>query len=125
MQYLKIDEVNCFVRFYGEESTILIKSNLYDLKFEDCEKEFACLIDGIAVLVGTRKYTEFILQDEIHRIKLGSPKRELWIDGEWYSLYFDENPIVINLAGQDRKVFLQKTNMKIEVGKVARRDLCL
>ena len=57
--------------------------------------------------------------------KLGSPKRELWIDDQWYNIYFDENPMVINLAGRDRKIFLQKADMDVEIGNVPRRDLCL
>ena len=70
-QMLTIDQVDCYVRCYGEESTILRNSNLYDLKFLDSDKVYACIIDGIAVLVGTRKYSEFTLDEEVHQIKLG------------------------------------------------------
>ena len=45
------------------------------------------------MLIGTKDYTEFNLNREIHRMKIGLPTRELWIDGEWYSLCFNEKPI--------------------------------
>ena len=38
LQNIPIDGVDCFVRFYGEQGTVLIKSNLYDVRFQDCEK---------------------------------------------------------------------------------------
>ena len=38
LQNIPIDGVDCFVRFYGEQGTVLIKSNLYDVRFHDCEK---------------------------------------------------------------------------------------
>ena len=38
LQILPINGVDCFVRFYGDEGTVLMKSNLYDLKFRDCQK---------------------------------------------------------------------------------------
>ena len=38
LQILPINGVDCFVRFYGDEGTVLMKSNLYDLSFRDCQK---------------------------------------------------------------------------------------
>ena len=38
LQILPINGVDCFVRFYGNEGTALMKSNLYDLSFRDCQK---------------------------------------------------------------------------------------
>ena len=38
LQILPINGVDCFVRFYGDEGTVLMKSNLYDLRFRDCQK---------------------------------------------------------------------------------------
>ena len=38
LQILPINGVDCFVRFYGDQGTVLMKSNLYDLKFRDCQK---------------------------------------------------------------------------------------
>ena len=38
LQILPINGVDCFVRFYGDEGTVLMKSKLYDLKFRDCQK---------------------------------------------------------------------------------------
>ena len=45
------------------------------------------------MLIGLQDYTDFNLNHEIHRMKIGLPTRELWIDGEWYSLCFNEKPI--------------------------------
>ena len=77
------------------------------------------------MLIGTKDYTEFNLNHEIHRMKIGLPTRELWIDGEWYSLCFNEKPIAIRLANQDCNVFLEKADLQVDIGKVERRDLCL
>ena len=77
------------------------------------------------MLIGTKDYTEFNLNHEIHRMKIGLPTRELCIDGEWYSLCFNEKPIAIRLANQDCNVFLEKADLQVDIGKVERRDLCL
>ena len=81
----------------------------------------------VHVALGSPDYTEFVIDNEIHRIKIGAPTRELWIDGKWYNLFFDGEPIQINIANRTRDVFFEKLAEfpNVDIGIVARKDLCL
>ena len=53
-------------------------------------------IDGDASVVpmlplDTREYTDFALDGVPHKIRIGAPTRELWVDGQWYELHNDDN----------------------------------
>ena len=143
-QEIPLDDRSRFVRFYGEEGTVLIDSDQYDLKFQvrDQAKDQTCKVTFsmdartttehdviVHVPLGSPDYTEFVIDNEIHRIKIGAPTRELWIDGKWYNLYFDGEPITINIANRNRDVFFEKLLQIdipiVDIGKVARKDLCL
>ena len=76
-------------------------------------------------IAGKQDYTEFKIDNEIHRVKIGAPTRELWIDGIWYSLFFDGEPIRVRVGNRDWDVFLEKEAPNVDIGKVSRQDLCL
>ena len=62
----------------------------------------------------------------MHRVKIGAPTRELWIDGAWYSVFFDCRPVSIKIGSRSWDVFLEDGAAPIvDIGKVARKDLCL
>ena len=62
----------------------------------------------------------------MHRVKIGAPTRELWIDGNWYSVFFDCRPVSIKIGSRSWDVFLEDGAAPIvDIGKVARKDLCL
>ena len=132
---IEIDEVPRVIRFYGEEGTILMDDPndgchvLYDLKFkviEGQEPTRTITIDNnfmLEVPVDSFDYTEFTYEGFPHRIKIGAPTRELWLDGRWYSCYFN-NLIKVQIGGQLRPLHLSGPPPRVDIGRVARRDLC-
>ena len=49
-----------------------------------------CPLSRIKVWVNlvADSYTEFMLNDRRHSIKIGKPTREIWIDGSWHECFF-------------------------------------
>ena len=77
-------------------------------------------------ITGSLDHTEFRIDNEMHRVKIGAPTRELWIDGAWYSVFFDCRPVSIKIGSRSWDVFLEDGAAPIvDIGKVARKDLCL
>ena len=81
-------------------------------------------IEGLAVTVNYFNYTEFEIDGEIHRIKIGSPSRELLIDGKWYPCSFGYS-IDVPIGPRMRKVTLEGEAPFLDIGSIPRQDLCL
>ena len=78
------------------------------------------------LIAGSFDHTEFKIDNEIHRVKIGAPTREIWIDGAWYSIFFDGRPVKVNMGSRTWDVFLEDGAAPIvDIGKVPRKDLCL
>lgn len=132
---IEIDNVPRMIRFYGDQGTILMtdKDNqnvIYDLKFRVLEGDLPVrkvVIDNdmeLAVPVSSPEYTKFMLDgNQEHSIKIGAPTRELWIDGLGYSCYFD-NSINVQIGNKVRTVYLGGPAPHVDIGTVARKDLC-
>ena len=135
IQSIEIDEIQRVIQFYGNVGTILMPNpedgttDLYDLNFkaDDSLPTRNVIIDEsltISVPVFSQdNETEFMIDNEVHRIKIGAPTRELWIDGQWYSCYFD-NRITVPIGGRVRSVFLEGPAPRVDIGQVARKDFC-
>jgi hypothetical protein len=131
---IEIDNVLRTIRFYGEEGTIVMTredgtNEIYDLNFKPDNTSVTrnIVFDDkivIPVPVHSPEYTEFVLDGQPHRVKIGAPTRELWIDGRWYSVYFD-NLIRIPLGnGPLKSVFLEGPPPNVDIGNLIRSDLC-
>ena len=81
--------------------------------------------DNIVVYnqVGSPAYSELILDGESHRIKIGSPTRELWVDGQWHECYFNSK-IHVRIGQREHSVFLGGDAPTVKIGE-GRPDLCL
>lgn len=86
MRTIPIDNIPREIRFYDDKAVILmaaddprllgfepgIRSVFIDNMTIDCP------VDG--------DYVDFLLDGQIHKVKIGAPTRELYIDGKWYEL---------------------------------------
>ncbi len=133
------------IRFYDETATcVMDESDVRELTFErpsgDDEAAAALrrvLIDGDASVVppleiGGAEYAEFTLDGAQHRIKLGAPTREVWLDGRWYECRFGDkagqygNEIRVQLGHANRSLRLEGPKPAVRpLWKSPRRpDLC-
>ena len=95
---IQIDNHPREIRFYEESATCVMADNaVAELSFQRGEEPGTrqATIDGDASVVpmlplDTNEYTDFALDGVPHKIRIGAPTRELWVDGQWYELYFDK-----------------------------------
>ena len=59
----------------------------------------------------------------IHRIRLGAPTRELYIDGKWYECFFGGPPVTIEIDGKMHVVKLEGPPPQVKIGIMKRTDL--
>ena len=59
----------------------------------------------------------------IHRIRLGAPTRELYIDGKWYECFFGGPPVTIEIDGKMHVVRLEGPPPQVKIGLLKRTDL--
>jgi pre-mRNA cleavage complex 2 protein Pcf11 len=59
----------------------------------------------------------------IHRIRLGAPTHELYVDGKWYECIFGGPPAMIEIGGKKHIVQLEGPPPKVKIGSVKRTDL--
>lgn len=85
-------------------------------------------IDGDTSIVpplplDTSEYSDFFLDGGVpHKVRVGAPTRELWVDGQWYECYFDKQ-IRIRIGQSFRTVGLGGPPPSVKIG-VPRPDLC-
>ena len=77
-------------------------------------------IDGDASVVpmlplDTSEYTDFALDGVPHKIRIGAPTRELWVDGQWYEPYFDKH-ICLHLGQSFHSVGLVGPPPSVKIG---------
>ncbi|XP_065337867.1 pre-mRNA cleavage complex 2 protein Pcf11-like isoform X1 [Cloeon dipterum] len=122
---LVIDGLSRMVRYYGDETFILLS---YDdprevsffpeertIEFENGYK--------VTMMIGSPP-KDVMIGGSMHRIKLGAPTRELNIDGVDYSCYFGGAPIQIELNGRPMRVQLHGPPPRVKIGEFRRTDYC-
>ena len=62
--------------------------------------------------VNADRYTEFVLNRRTHKIKIGKPTRELWIDGDWHECYFN-NKLRVRIDGTYHQATTQCLNIPV------------
>lgn len=68
-------------------------------------------------------YQEVVIAGHPHKIRLGAPTRELYIDGKWYECYFGGPGVGIELDGQIRVVKMEGPPPHVKIGTEKRTDL--
>merc|ERR1719431_1306870 len=124
---LNIDDIARNIRYYGEIATIVMEDNkICDLSFQPDTEDRRVIVDDSVVIftrVNETDYSTFTLNGEVHKIKIGPPTREVWVDGAWYECYFN-NKVAVRIGASMHTVFLEGTPPTVKIGD-PRPDLCL
>ncbi|XP_033608377.1 polyadenylation and cleavage factor homolog 11-like, partial [Cryptotermes secundus] len=67
-------------------------------------------------------YKECIIYGSTHRIRLGAPTRELYVDGKWYGCSFGGPPVTVEIGGKKHIVKLEGPPPEVKIG-LKRTDL--
>ncbi len=84
MRTIPIDNIPREIRFYDDKAVILMAADDPRLLgFQPCAR--GVLIDNVPLprTATNERFTEFVLDGQMHQIKLGEPTRELYIDDKW------------------------------------------
>ncbi len=141
---ISIDNHPRDIRFYEETATcVMAENDVRELSFErpktpppPAEGEAPpppplttrrVIIDGDESIVpalelGSSEYTDFVLDGVAHKIRIGAPTRELWLDGQWYECYFDKE-IRVRIGQSFHNVRLEGPPPSVHIGE-RRPDLC-
>ena len=123
---IRIDGFDREIRTYGHQGIILLNwDDPRAISFEEPELNYAYDIvfeNYKFVMTMTLKegYKEFTLDNKCHKIKLGFPSREIFIDNKGYQCYFTTNkPTFVHLEGQRRNIHIdgKKPNVYIKESK--------
>jgi pre-mRNA cleavage complex 2 protein Pcf11 len=126
---IEIDKMPRDIRFYGEMATIILgPADVRRISFKVLAHDFSrnVIIDDqirIKLPIDVQEYVVFPLNGMEHRIKLGAPTRELWVDGKWYQCFFNETTRV-RFGANFHKVFLEGPPPNVEIGKVTLNHIC-
>ena len=126
---IDIDATPRDIRFYGEMAAIILgPSDVRNISFKVVGLDFVrtVIIDDkmhIKLPINGPEYFNFILNGVDHRIKFGSPTRELWIDGNWYQCFFNDM-ISVRLGANYHTFFLEGPPPNVEIGKIPLKHIC-
>ncbi len=124
---------HCDIRFYGETGVcVMTEDEVRELSFKPREDEDAVayrrvFIDGDESViprldVSAAEYTDFCLDGVTHKIKIGAPTRELWIDGQGYECFFGSE-VRIRIGQSFHTLRLEGPAPEVHIGD-RRPDLC-
>lgn len=124
---IPIDNMQREIRFYEETATCVMgEGDIRELSFQAQGTRRVILDEDTSIIpalhLDNKEYTDFVLDGITHKIKIGAPTRELWIDGQWYECYFN-NEIRIRLGQRFHTLFLEGPAPVVK-HDVLRTDLC-
>lgn len=115
------------IRTYGSTAIILMDDlEPMTISFEDGHCEVVFDEGKFVIPMRTNDdYKEFIIDDEVHRVKLGVPTQELFLDGKGYQCFFGGKPITVFLSGRPRTIRLVGNPPSVTIGKEINKDYLL
>ncbi|XP_016845567.1 uncharacterized protein LOC100121761 isoform X2 [Nasonia vitripennis] len=123
---INIDDTPREIRYYGHAGVIFMNwDDPRDIGFQNGARRIS--IDGKDTVVCSFNddYREFTYEGEVHKIKLGAPTRELYIDDKWYQVYFGGQAIMVDLGNKKVSVKLDGPPPQVKIGTTKRTDLVL
>lgn len=123
-QTINIDGVSREVRFYGPTAITFVSwDDPREIYFQGPPKN-VIFDDLFSVLCHfNAPDREFLLDCQPHRVRLGAPTRELYLDGKFYECFFGGSPIFTDLGGVKRSVKLEGPPPSVNIGTSKRQDL--
>ncbi|KAG5673844.1 hypothetical protein PVAND_003855 [Polypedilum vanderplanki] len=126
MRTLRLDGTrDHLLRFYGEIAIIFNESGeAHDIRFSSGQSKV--VIDDVysQVLDFNDSYKPIIIDGIMHKIKFGSPTRELYIDENFYECYFNNQITQIVLGDKVRRVRIEGKAPEVKIGN-KRKDVVL
>ena len=123
-----IDQIMREIRIYGTTVIALMeRDDPRELTFEDGKAKI--VFEGgkfiLPMHIG-EPYKEFKIDGEPHRVRLGVPTRELFLDGVGYQCFYGNpgNPIQIFFAGKNRRIALDGKAPNVKIGPTKNFDFC-
>ncbi|KAK6625832.1 hypothetical protein RUM43_006131 [Polyplax serrata] len=122
MKSINIDGTARDIRFFGDTAIVMLSwDDPKEISFEDGIRRVAigdlnitCALNDPCIM--------FMLNGNPHRIRLGAPTRELYIDDEFYEAHFGGPPVQVNIDGLPYLVQLEGPPPQVKIGK-KRMDL--
>jgi hypothetical protein len=127
LKSMNIDGLPRHLRHYGDVTTVVLEDDkICELSFHsEPEPRRVILDDGAQVLycpLNAVAATEFKLAGVTHRLRLGAPSRELWLDGEPYDCYFGRK-IKVKIDNGWHSLLIDGPPPSVKIG-APRPDLC-
>ncbi|KAL6259064.1 hypothetical protein P5V15_008985 [Pogonomyrmex californicus] len=124
MKSINIDNIPREIRYYGQTGVVFMNwDDPREIGFQDGIRRILIDEKDTITCAFNDQYKEFMYEGEVHRIKLGAPTRELYVDDCWYECYFGGMPITIELGGKKVSVKLEGPPPQVKIGTVKRTDL--
>ncbi|XP_036146540.1 uncharacterized protein LOC105828169 isoform X2 [Monomorium pharaonis] len=124
MKSINIDNIPREIRYYGQIGVVFMNwDDPREIGFQDGIRRILIDEKDTITCAFNDQYKEFMYEGEVHRIKLGAPTRELYVDDRWYECYFGGMPITIELGGKKVSVKLEGPPPQVKIGTVKRTDL--
>ncbi|KAG7198467.1 hypothetical protein KM043_005849 [Ampulex compressa] len=124
MKSINIDNIPREIRYYGQTGVVFMNwDDPREIGFQDGIRRILIDEKDTITCAFNDQYKEFMYEGEVHRIKLGAPTRELYVDDRWYECYFGGMPVMVELGGKKVSVKLEGPPPQVKIGTVKRTDL--
>lgn len=122
MLTLKIDGIAREIRFYNDVALVFMDwDQPKEIGFQPGERRVSCDGKFSIVLQFNQPSSTWIIDGVPHKVRIGCPTRELYIDNKWYECYFGD-PCNVELDGQMRVFRIDGPPPQVQIGGL-RRDL--
>lgn len=121
---INIDGVPRDIRYYDETAVVFMSpEEPREISFQNGSRRVIFDENDIYVLSFNEGYKEVSINNVPHRVRLGAPSREIFIDGKPYECYFGGPGITIDLSGKMTLVKLDGPPPQVKIGTELRTDL--
>jgi hypothetical protein len=123
---IPLDKIPRQIRFYGETAIVFLGAvgdEPREISFQKGGPAKIVLIDKEPFKVMIGSPCSFYIDKVKHMVRIGAPKRELYIDGDGYETCFGGPPISIRIGPDWHSFKLEGPPPQVEVGKEKRYDL--
>lgn len=125
---INIDGCPRDIRFYDEHTAIVFMSwdDPREISFQHGGPPRRIVFDDVDVFLmslNDPEWTEVSINGQMHRIRLGAPTRELWVDGLYYEAIFGGKAVPVEVDGRMAMVRLEGPPPQVRIGTDRRTDL--
>uniref|UniRef100_A0A8D9EB98 Pre-mRNA cleavage complex 2 protein Pcf11 n=1 Tax=Cacopsylla melanoneura TaxID=428564 RepID=A0A8D9EB98_9HEMI len=125
MKSINIDGIPRPIRFYGHTGIVFLSwDDPREIGFVKGVRKIT--FDGAETVLCqlNAPFKDFVIDGAKHRIRLGNPTRELYIDDDFYECCFGGPPLCVNISGKKHLVTLEGPPPTVTIDTKKRVDLC-